>query len=428
MQITLIAGGSRGDVQPYVALGKGLKEAGHTVRILSSDDFHDLVTDYGLDFFTTGGSSEAVAQRLQVLLEQGKMLKILSHMRRASQKQAVQAAENGLLACQGSDLILGGLGGLFSGLALSEKLGVPFLPAYLVPFTPTSAFPSALTPLPQTPLTRWINRPSHRLAQQTMWQSFRSADTKARTEVLHLPPPAFWGPFSSLERQKRPILYGYSPQVLPPARDWDASVHVTGYWFLEPPVGWEPPADLLHFLQSGPPPIYIGFGSMTSSKPEETADLVLQALARTGQRGVFYAGWGGLKKEQLPETVCMIGSVPHTWLFPQMAAVVHHGGVGTTAAGLAAGIPSIVTPFFADQPFWGRRVYELGVGPQPIARRRLTVDNLAHAIERALADGEMRERAASLGERIRAENGIARAVAIIEESSRLESSLQPHTR
>jgi sterol 3beta-glucosyltransferase len=374
MQITIIAGGSRGDVQPYVALGKGLKEAGHTVRILSSDDFHDLVTDYGLDFFTTGGSARAVAQNLQVLVEQGKTLEIFSQMRRASQKQAVQAAEKGLVACQDSDLILGGLSGLFSGQALSEKLGIPLLLAYLVPFTPTSAFPSALTPA------------------------------------------SFWGPFSSLRRQKQPVLYGYSSYVLPHPSDWNASQHVTGYWFLEPPQGWEAPADLQHFLQSGPPPVYIGFGSMSNSKPEETADLVLQSLARAGLRGVLYAGWGGLKKEQLPSTVFMTDSVPHTWLFPRMAAVVHHGGVGTTAAGLAAGVPSIITPFFADQPFWGRRVYELGVGPRPIARRRLTVDNLTEAIGRAVSDEEMRKRAASLGERIRAENGIAQAITIIEQN------------
>ena len=146
--------------------------------------------------------------------------------------------------------------------------------------------------------------------------------------------------------------------------------------------------------------------------------MVLQALARTGQRGVLYAGWGGLKKEQLPSNVFMTRSVPHTWLFPRMAAVVHHGGVGTTAAGLAAGVPSIVTPFFADQPFWGQRVYELGVGPKPIARRHLTVDNLTTAIARALSDEEMRKKAASLGERIRAENGVAQAVTIIEQSGR----------
>jgi sterol 3beta-glucosyltransferase len=418
MQITLIAGGSRGDVQPYVALGKGLKEAGHTVRVLSPDDFHDLVTDYGLDFFSTGGSSQAMAQNIQLLTEQGKTLKIFSQMRIASQKQAVQAADKGLIACQGSDLILGGLSGLFSGQALSEKLGIPLLLAYLVPFTPTRVFPSALTLIPQTPLTQWMNRPSHRLAQQIMWQSFRSADNKARAEVLHMPPASFWGPFSSLRRQKQPILYGYSSHVLPHPRDWDDSQHVTGYWFLEPPQGWEPPADLLHFLESGPPPIYIGFGSMTSSKPEEAADLVLQALARSGQRGIFYAGWGGLKKEQLPVNVFMTGSIPHTWLFPRMAAVVHHGGVGTTAAGLAAGVPSIVTPFFADQPFWGQRVYELGVGPKPIARRRLTVDNLTEALDRAVSDREMRKKAAALGERIRAENGIAKAVTIIEQNRR----------
>ncbi len=416
MQITIIAGGSRGDVQPYVALGTGLKEAGHTVRVLSSDDFHELVTDNGLDFFTTGGSSQAVARDLQELSEQGKTLKILSEMRRASEKQAVHAAEKGLVACEGSDLILGGLSGLFSGQALSEKLGVPLLLAHVVPFTPTSVFPSALTPLPQTPLTQWMNKPSHLLAQQIMWQSFRSADNKARAEVLHLPPASFWGPFSSLRRQKQAVLYGYSSHVLPHPRDWDASQHVTGYWFLEPPQGWEPPADLLHFLQSGPAPIYIGFGSMGSSKPEETADIVLQALARTDQRGVLYAGWGGLKREQLGEHVFMTDSIPHTWLFPRMAAVIHHGGVGTTAAGLAAGIPSIVTPFFADQPFWGQRVYDLGVGPKPIARRRLTVDNLTEAIRQTVSDVEMRKRAASLGERIRAENGIAQAVMVIEQS------------
>jgi len=155
---------------------------------------------------------------------------------------------------------------------------------------------------------------------------------------------------------------------------------------------------------------------MTSSKPEEAADLVLQALARTGQRGVFYAGWGGLKKEQLPANVFMTGSIPHTWLFPRMAAVVHHGGVGTTAAGLAAGVPSIITPFFADQPFWGQCVYQLGVGPKPIARRRLTVDNLTQALDRAVSDVEMRKKAASLGERIRNENGVAKAVTIIEQN------------
>ena len=256
------------------------------------------------------------------------------------------------------------------------------------------------------------------MAQQMMWQTTRGADNKARADILKMQPAPFLGPFSTLNGQGQIILNGYSPQVIPLAKDWADYIHVTGYWFLDPPQGWEPPIDLVHFLQAGPPPVYIGFGSMPSRKPEEAANLVLQALARSGQRGVLSAGWGGLKNDDLPKTVCMVGSLPHSWLFPQMAAVVHHGGAGTTAAGLSAGVPSIVTPFFGDQPFWAQRVYELGVGPKPIARKALSVERLAEAIRSAVTDTAMREKAADLGKRIRAENGVARAVEVIEQKWR----------
>ena len=405
-------------MQPYVALGAGLKEAGHAVRILSNQNYQDLVTAYGLDFTGTGSSEQLMTaqSQMQDVVERGNLLEMLSSMGRGAQQLAHQFAAGGLAACQDADFIVVGLGGLYTGLALSEKLGVPLVQAHYLPLTPTGEFPSVLAPLPQIPMAGWINRTSHRLTQQMMWQMmFRAADNQARTQVLQMARAPFWGPFAELQRQTQLILYGFSPQVIQPPADWPKNVHVTGYWFLEPPAGWEPPSELVHFLQAGPPPVYVGFGSMPSRKPEETADLVLQALARTGQRAVLSSGWGGLKKENLPENVLMIGSVPHSWLFPKMAAVVHHGGAGTTAAGLSAGVPSIVTPFFGDQPFWGRRVYELGVGPKPIPRRRLTVDRLAEAISRAVSDAAMRERAARLGERIRAENGIARAVAIIEQ-------------
>ncbi len=415
MKVTIIAAGSRGDVQPYVALGKGLKEAGHTVGVFASKDFQNQIMSHGLEFFDMGGSMETVAQSMQGLLEQGNIIKILSSMGPAAQRLVGQAAVNGLVACQGSDLMVGGLGGLFVGLALSEKLGIPFIPAYLYPFTPTREFPSVLSPLPQTRLPSWANNLSHRLAQQMMWQTFRAADNKARSQVLRIAPASFWGPFASLQRKQQTILCGYSPKVIPFPKDWGDFIHVTGYWFLEPSAGWEPPKDLFDFLESGPPAVYIGFGSMVNSKPEETANLVLQALERSGQRGVLSAGWGGLKKDELPKTVFMIGSIPHNWLFPKMAAVVHHGGVGTTAAGLRAGIPAIITPYFGDQPFWGQRIYELGVGPRPIPRRHLTVDRLAESIRYAVSDTAMREKAACLGESIRAENGIARAVEVLEQ-------------
>jgi sterol 3beta-glucosyltransferase len=414
MKITIVSAGSRGDVQPFVALGKGLKKAGHAVGVLASKDFQNLITAHDLEFFDMGGSMETVAQSMQGLLEEGNFLKILSSMGPAAERLVVQAAINGMVACQGSDFIIAGLGGLGIGLALSEKLNIPFIPAYLYPFTPTREFPSVLSPLPQMRLPSWANSLSHRLAQQMMWQTFRAADNKARSQVLHIPPASFWGPFASLQKQKQTILYGYSPKVIPFPKDWGDFIHVTGYWFLEPPDGWEPPIDLLNFLQAGPPPVYIGFGSMVNRKPEETANLVLQALSRTGQRGILSTGWGGLKKDDLPKTVFMVGSIPHQWLFPKMAAVVHHGGVGTTAAGLWAGIPAIITPYFGDQPFWGQRVYELGVGPKPIPRHRLTVDRLAESIRYAVSDPVMQEKAACLGKSIQGENGIACAVEILE--------------
>ncbi len=181
----------------------------------------------------------------------------------------------------------------------------------------------------------------------------------------------------------------------------------------------QPPQALVEFLQAGPPPVYVGFGSMSNSKPEETTRLVLEALAKTHQRGIILSGWGGMHANDLPDSVFMLESVPFSWLFPRMAAVVHHGGAGTTAAGLRAGVPSIVIPFFADQPFWGRRVAELGVGPTPIPLTKLTVDRLSQAIQTAVSDTAMRQRGAELGAKIQAEDGIANAVAILEKIDRL---------
>lgn len=414
LTITIIAPGSRGDVQPYVALGVGLKDAGHTVRILTAQDFHNLVTMYGLEFRDMGGNMQAVAQDMQGLLEQGNFLKILASMGKTAEQLVSQVSRSGMTACQDADLIIAGPGGLFVGAALAEKLNIPFIQAFYFPFTPTREFPNALAPLPPLRLPAPINRLSHHLAQQMLWQNYRAADNKARRDILQIPPAPFWGPFAKLRQQKQPVLYGYSPQVLPPPTDWEDFIHVTGYWFLPSPPQWTPPADLVRFLEAGPPPVYVGFGSMVNRDPQETTRLVVESLARAGQRGVLSAGWGGLQREALPETVFMIDAVPFNWLFPQMAAVVHHGGAGTTSIGLWAGVPSIITPFMGDQPFWGRRVYELGVGPQPIPRRRLTTERLTAAIERAISDAAMRERAVRLGERIRTEDGITQAVEIIE--------------
>jgi UDP:flavonoid glycosyltransferase YjiC (YdhE family) len=169
----------------------------------------------------------------------------------------------------------------------------------------------------------------------------------------------------------------------------------------------------LAFLAAGPPPVFIGFGSMNNRDPEGVTNLVLEALAHTGQRGILATGWGGLHTADLPETVFPVGDTPYSWLFPRMAAVVHHGGAGTTAEGLRAGVPSLLIPFFTDQPLWARRVAALGVGPTPIPRKQLSADRLAAAIGQAVGDEPMRARAAKLGAKIRSEDGVAEAVAIV---------------
>jgi UDP:flavonoid glycosyltransferase YjiC (YdhE family) len=415
LRIAIIALGSRGDVQPHVALGVGLRRAGHSVRVVTSSDFKDLVGAHGLEFCDTGVSTQAIANEMHDLLEAGNVLKILSAMGVSAERVAVQAATTGLAACEASDVIVSGLGGLFVAQALAEKLAVPFVQAYLYPFSPTREFPGVLTPVPQTPLTSWANALSHRVTQQMLWQTTRSADATVRVKVLGLQPSGFWGPFAALAGSGHFSLYGYSEHVIPVPQDWSSQVHVTGYWFLEPSLEWRPPAELVAFLEGGPPPVYVGFGSMGSSNPEATADLVLESLSRTGQRGVLSSGWGGLTANDLPDSVCMVGSIPHAWLFPRMAAIVHHGGAGTTAAALSAGVPSIVTPVMGDQSFWARRVSDLGVGPTSVPRRKLTVERLSGAIEAAISDATIRAKSATLGEQIRAEDGISTAVDLIEQ-------------
>jgi len=380
-------------------------------------NFEVLVNSHGLEFWPVEGNVQDIAQsqKMRELLERGNFLAIMSQMAKEAQRGALALAEGGLAACRGMDLVLAGIGGLFVGLSLAEKLGLSFLQAYYIPFTPTQAYPSFLFPKLPSWFGGSLNRLSHHLTRQIMWQGFRSADRLARQEVLGLPPAPFWGPYNTDRVHHYPILYGFSPSVIPPPSDWDSNTHVTGYWFLDPAADWTPPLALMEFLQAGSPPVYVGFGSMSNRKPEETADLVLQALARTQQRAIMLSGWGGLHKADLPGSVFMLDSIPFSWLFQRVAAVVHHGGAGTTAAGLRAGVPSIVIPFFGDQFFWGQRVAELGVGPAPIPRRKLTVERLAQAIQEALTDQTMCQRAANLGSRIQAEDGIARAVAVLQQ-------------
>jgi sterol 3beta-glucosyltransferase len=415
MRIAIIATGGRGDVQPYIALGQGLQKAGHTVRLVTMQDFEALVRSYGLEFWSVRGNAQESLESTEAreLMEKGNLLTMLRLMKKESMRTSVEWMEDGLAACQGMDLLITGSLGLNIGLALAEHLNIPLIRAHLFPFTPTRTFPSVLIPQTSTNLGGSFNLLSWQLVLQMLWLGVGPIFNQARKKVLGLPPSSLVETYHS-DSSKGPMFYGFSPSVIPRPADWKDGVHVTGYWFLDPAEDWTPPPALVDFLQAGPPPVYIGFGSMSSRKPEETAELVINALTKTGQRALLFSGWGGLHKEDLPDSVLMIDSIPHAWLFPRAAAVVHHGGAGTTAAGLRAGVPSIVVPFNFDQPFWGQRVHKLGVGPRPIPRSRLTVDRLAQAIQEVVTNTSMRQRAAELGLKIRAEDGIANAVDLIQ--------------
>jgi UDP:flavonoid glycosyltransferase YjiC (YdhE family) len=210
------------------------------------------------------------------------------------------------------------------------------------------------------------------------------------------------------------MLSAYSPSVIPHPQDWPESVHVSGYFFLDTQADWGPSPELMAFLEAGEPPVYIGFGSMAGQKPEQLADLILEALAKSSQRGLLLTGWGGMRPELRSKDVFTLDSAPHRWLFPRMRAVVHHGGAGTTAEGLHAGVPTVIIPFILDQPFWGARIKALGLGPDPIPQKNLTADRLANAIHIAVTDSVMKQRAKTCGEAIHAENGVEKAVKIVQ--------------
>jgi sterol 3beta-glucosyltransferase len=222
-----------------------------------------------------------------------------------------------------------------------------------------------------------------------------------------------------MQREDIPVLNGFSAHVVPRPPDWGEHVHITGYWF--PPEGeWQPPDDLRKFIEAGPPPVFVGFGSMPMRNPKRTTKIVLDTLQKTGHRAILHTGWGGFGQQDLPTNVHLIDYAPYEWLFPWMAAIVHHGGSGTTGFALRAGVPSLIVPFVFDQFYWGKRISSLGVGPKPIPHKSLSVDLFGAALDIALNDSQMRDRAAALGEKIREEEGVREAVDVIEHTIRKE--------
>jgi sterol 3beta-glucosyltransferase len=321
-----------------------------------------------------------------------------------------QTADDIVAACRSTDAVLYTMLGM-AAYSVAEMMNVSGLYLLLQPYSRTREEPYFLAPA--LPLGGSYNRWTYLLSEQLFWQMFRVPVNRWRRESLNLKPLPFLGAYDALYQHRIPFIYGFSAHVVPRARDWPDWHHITGYWFLNDEDHWSPPSSLVTFLANGPKPVYIGFGSMGGHIAQQLTDLAIEAVQLTGQRAILLGGWAQAHQRDLPDNIYALESAPHGWLFPQMAAVVHHGGAGTTAAGLRAGVPSVLTPFFGDQPYWGQRVYRLGVGPKPIMRKALTAQHLAKAIIQAATDEVMRRRAAQLGEQIRAEDGIGAAVTLI---------------
>lgn len=412
MDITVAALGTRGDVQPMIALGKGLQSAGYHVTMIAGSNFTGWIEEHGLqaipsvDMEALMNSEQGVAwsESSANPLRQVRMMRSLFDRHGAAMFEPIQAQ------ARSTDLLISSFVSEALVQSVSEATGTPYLHTLLQPQRPTrsgAASLNAIVPRRSSILNRW----SGMLGDRLIWSINARTVNRLRETVLGL---RAHSPGSYLRaRQHAPVIFGFSPQVVPPANDWPQHALATGYWFLDETAHWVPEPGLLAFLTYGSAPVYIGFGSMSSRDPQASLSLILDAVRQSGCRAVIASGWSGLDSASLPDSVYLIHHAPHSWLFDRVAAVIHHGGAGTTAAGLRAGRPTMIIPHMSDQPYWGRRVYELDVGVRPVPRHRLTSATLAQGILHLTGDAQIRRSAGTLGKAIRAETGVETAVQYI---------------
>ena len=419
MRILIVTIGSRGDVAPFTGLGTALGAAGHEVAIASHEIFRDLVVDCGLEFRPLPGDpSEKLASEKGQRYQQGGPVRLVRFLQLIGEYMG--ALNQGILtaARQGTDvMLLSGLG-IVGGYHIAEGLGLPSMGLALQPLHPTGEFP------PSTLTTRSFGHLGNRAAARAslfLTAATTQGATKRLRAELGLPP---LGPREILDRQESthwPIYHGFSPAVVPRPPDWREGLEVVGYWWPVRPTGWTPPQDLVDFLDAGPAPVYVGFGSMNPGDGERVSQLVATVARRLGVRMVIQAGWARLSQaDHDPDRTMLIGDMPHDWLFPRMAAVVHHAGAGTAGAGLRAGVPAVPVPLTSDQPFWAARLVGLGVAPVSIPHEQLTADSLTLALSEAVTGPSYRQKAQEMAGRLAGEDGakpILAALSNLQEES-----------
>lgn len=421
MKALILTHGTRGDVQPFAALALALRQAGHEAVLGAPAASAALAERYGLPFFPLNDGPNTLMDEPEIreAIEtnyrglRGKQV-ALRVMRRSKPLMARVIRDMAAAVRESADVVVHIAG--IPGHHVAERLGVPSVPVALQPiWVPTAAFPNPMLPVP---LPRALNRASY-LPIKLMLRTFAGVADDVRKKDLDLPRRrGRHDPLRLPGGGPATVLQAFSPALLPADPRYPALVHTIGFWYLPAASGWAPSTRLAAFLDDGPPPVAIGFGSMAGTDPGRVGRIVTEAIRLAGVRAILMSGWGGLQVKDLPGDVMLMDEAPHDRLFPRMAAVVHHGGSGTTGAALASGRPQVICPFVADQPFWAARVHSAGAAPAPLPQRRLTAEGLADAIRRTVDDTDMAARAKALGEKVRAENGVATAIKILEAVSR----------
>lgn len=410
MNITAVTIGSTGDIQPFLALGHALSKRGHHLKIATFPRFQSLIEKNRFAFAPIHGDEDLM---MKLLIGDGvtgmAYMKGLSALLNKNKDEILADVFN---ACLSADIILYTILGSLA-YHVAESLKIPCMRAIFCPMDKTGDYP--IPGMMDWPLGRWYNRLTYSLSD-IGFSIFTKQELNAWRISLGLEK---WNGRSYHEMPGEPVetLYVYSDRLAPKPKEWGEHLHLTGFWTLNDEAIAPADEGLLRFLEDGDKPIYIGFGSMVGGSFEEMQRIILESLKNTGQRAILSSGWRKFSNEKLPPNVYCVDFVPHGWLFPRVKAVVHHGGAGTTAAGLLAGKPTLIIHFGGDQPFWGRRVYLSGAGPKPIARKKLTVSLLTERL-RQLEDEQMQKTARQLAKQLSEEDGCQRACDIIEHSLR----------
>jgi UDP:flavonoid glycosyltransferase YjiC (YdhE family) len=411
MHISIFVYGTWGDIRPHVVLGQALQKLGYEVQVVTSLGFEQWVRARNLDFYPLTTDANTFARANAGVLDEN-VFRQFQLMRQSMYPNLVQTGLEVLEATRKSDVLITGEFGIsfLFDIIKVNKLRLLFINTFPLSFS--RDVPSVITPPAPDwlPLPQLYNRMSHSMARRMQWLLFSGA-SRAIAQKLGLPKSSY-NEFQTFV-DAAPALNVVSRYVFPRPSDWGDHWQVTGYLFDDDP-DWSPPQDLVDFLEAGEAPVYIGFGSMPDSKPQATTRMIIEAVQKAGKRAVILKGWAGFGIDDMPDNIHVLKYAPHSWLFPRMAAVVHHGGAGTTASSFRAGVPTIVVPHTADQPYWGRRIQQLGVSTAPIPRKNLTADNLAAAITEATTSRALQANARALGEKICAEDGLAEAIKWVE--------------